>query len=154
MGRFQDGWGNRLDRASTGDVIFPSVNCRPATTGGVDRGCRCGPAIRQRSGEPMSLHENNPMGLQGSLQGAGTLRFMGRVHPVGYRIFVWRRDQRLLADGGIEGDPDVLLDAYKQPSCTLELETGETIEIVVMHFGSGTGADITVRGPIPSLPGT
>ncbi|HSK39981.1 MAG TPA: hypothetical protein VK943_09455 [Arenibaculum sp.] len=102
----------------------------------------------------MSLHKNNPMGLQGSLQGEGTLRFTGRAHPVGYRIFVWRRDRRLLADGGIEGASDVLLDAYKQPSCTLDLESGETIEIVVMHFGSGTGADITVRGPVPSLPGT
>ena len=98
----------------------------------------------------MSLHTENPMDLLRTLEGEGVLRFDGQEHPVRYRLCVWRRGGTVKADGGIEGAPEMLLDSYKQPRCTLDLATGEPVEIIVMHYGHGTGADIVVSGPLPA----
>ncbi len=88
----------------------------------------------------------------GSLKGTGFLRIGDEgLEPVEYRIDVYRPRHLLEGRGFIRAAPGMIWEAYQsKDALTLQLEDGETLEIVIASVRAESGqANVVTSGPIP-----
>jgi hypothetical protein len=92
------------------------------------------------------------MRILGNLRGRGTTVSNGADQgEAGYDISVFLNGGMKSADGTIEGDPFMLMNAQSARSTELRLQNGSTVTIILTHVrGDGTGT-LAVSGPVPGF---
>ena len=95
-------------------------------------------AARHRPSKGRGDHDRRDDGSTGKFFGKWPARHERDQSPVAYNITAWCDKNRRRVDGTVSAPMETLETAFRAGGVTLQLQTGEVVEIVITSVDAGT----------------